>query len=75
MVTRAVLVRHPAGERYRIGIDDGRIVRLRDGKPEQMVDAQDLMNPFAPNQLRIVLCAQILSGALQAEVPVVADEG
>lgn len=40
-----------------------------------MVDARDLMNPFAPNRFRIVLRDQILSGVLQVGVPVVADEG
>lgn len=86
----AILVKHPSGERYRIGIDDGRIVRVRDGKPvrleidwnampfrmfKQTVDGQDLMNPFGPNRFRIMLCAQILSGTLKAAAPVVADEG
>lgn len=32
----AVMVKHPSGERYRIGSDDGSILRLRDGKPVRL---------------------------------------
>lgn len=85
-----VRVNGATGEQYQIGLIDGRILRMSDGKPvrleidwnespfqpfKQMIDWQDLRDPFAPNLTRVVLCAQILSGALGVEVPIVVDEG
>ena len=85
----AVEIGNPSGERYRIAMNDGRIVRLSDGKvvrleidwnsmpfvmQKQLVDSRDLMNPFAPNPFRIAICAQILTGWLEVEVPIVVDE-
>lgn len=77
------------GERYEIGLRDGRIVRLSDGKTvrleidwtrppfspfKSMIDGEDLRNPFGRNYFRAMLCAQVLSGALAVDVPIVVDE-
>ena len=78
-----------SGERYEIGVRDGRIVRLSDGKTvrleidwsvppfspfKSMIDTGDLTNPFGRNYFRAMLCAQVLSGALPVNVPIVVDE-
>jgi hypothetical protein len=82
-------VKAPDGERYEIGTRDGRITRLSDGKRvrleidwsvpgfgpfRHMVDAADLNGPFQPNYLRALICAQILSGRLPVQAPIVEEE-
>jgi hypothetical protein len=77
------------GEQYRISREDGRMVRLSDGKPvrleidwsvlpfspfKQMADSADIADPFKPNYFRLMLCTQILSGSLGTDVPIVADD-
>ena len=41
---------------------------------KSMIDAGDLTNPFGRNYFRAMLCAQVLSGALHVDVPIVVDE-
>jgi hypothetical protein len=77
------------GERYEIGLRDGRMVRLSDGKTvrleidwtqspfrhlKSMIDGGDLANPFGRNYSRAMLCARILAGAIPVNVPIVVDE-
>jgi len=77
------------GERYEIGLRDGRIVRLSDSKIvrleidwsvppfspfKSMIDVGDMTNPFGRNYFRAMLCAQVLSGAMPIPVPIVEDE-
>lgn len=77
------------GEEYEIELRGGRIVRQSDGKVVRleidwsnppfsffkgMIDARDLIDPLGPNYQRAILCAQVLSGVLQIEVPIVVDE-
>jgi len=78
------------GERYEIGLRDGRIVRLSDNKTVRleidwsrppfspfkgMIDSGDMMDPFGRNYFRAMLCAQVLSGTLPVEADIVVDEG
>ena len=66
-----------SGERYEIGLRDGRIVRVSDGKIvrleidwsrppfgpfKNMMDAGDVQNPLGRNYMRAMLCARVLSG-------------
>lgn len=84
-----LVVSDPLGDRYEIGLRDGRIVRLSDGKTvrleidwsvppfspfKDMIDSGDLNNPFGRNYFRTMVCAQVLSGTLPVEVPIVEDE-
>jgi hypothetical protein len=85
-----VEVTDPAGVRYQINTRDGRILRLSDNRVvrleidwsvppfspfKSMMDGMDMMNPLRPNYFRVMLCAQVISGTLGIEVPIVVDEG
>lgn len=85
----AVEVTDLRGFGYRINTRDGRIVRISDNKVvrleidwsvppfspfKHMMDSMDMMNPLQPNYFRVMMCAQILSGSLSADVPIVVDE-
>ncbi|MFN7936335.1 MAG: hypothetical protein U0R19_23610 [Bryobacteraceae bacterium] len=82
-------VASPDGDTYEINSRDGRITRLSDQKHvrleidwsqppfspfRQMIDSADLNAPFQPNYFRAMLCAQILSGALPVQVPIIEEE-
>ncbi len=84
-----VEVTDPAGVRYTIDVLDGRILRHKDNKAvrleidfsrppfrpfKQIFDNMDMMNPFKPNYARTMMLAQILSGQLEMDVPIVVDE-
>jgi hypothetical protein len=85
----SITVADPHGLRYTIDTRHGRIVRLSDNKIVRLeidwdelpfkpfkgiVDTMDLMYPLRPNYARAMFCAQVLSGSLPIEVPLVLDE-
>jgi hypothetical protein len=87
--TDQIEISNAKGVSYQIDTRNGRIVRLTDNKvlrlvidwtlPEfrpfqQMMDGMDMINPFQPNLFRTMFCAQILSGVLDVDVPIVVDE-
>ena len=84
-----VVSNQKTGERYEIGLRDGRIIRQSDGKPvrleidwdypafrpyKSMIDGGDLADPFGRNYFRAMFCARVLSGAMAVSVPIVEDE-